>query len=74
MRWGCFFIVSKITEFDSENNFLITNQKKNRYNIQKILTLREKHVNIVKNRRIGSRKIVEFDEKNHRESDNKSVK
>jgi len=38
------------------------------------LTLREKHVNIVKNRRIGSRKIVEFDEKNHRESDNKSVK
>ena len=50
------------------------NRKKNKRNIQKILTLREKHVNIVKNRGIGSRKIVEFDEENHRESDNKSVK
>ena len=50
------------------------NRKKNKRNIQKILTLREKHVNIVKNRRIGSRKIVEFDEENHRKSDNKLVK
>ena len=66
MRWGCFFIVSKITEFASENYFLTINRKKNLYNIQKILTLREKHVNIVKNRRIDSRKIVEFDEEHHR--------
>jgi len=32
------------------------NRKKNKRNIQKILTLREKHVNIVKNRRIWWRK------------------
>ena len=69
-----FFIISRFPVFTSENNFLIINRKRNLYNIQKILTLREKHVNIVKNRRIGSRKIVEFDEENHRKSDNKLVK
>ena len=69
-----FFIVLRLIKFTSKNYVLTTNRKKNWYNIQKILTLWETYANIVKNKRIVSRKIVEFDEENHRESDNKLVK
>ena len=69
-----FFIISGSSEFISKNYLFIINRKKNRYNIQKILTLREKHVNIVKNRRTDSSEIVKLLEENHRESDNKLVK
>ena len=36
-----------------------------------MLTLREKHVNIVKNRRVGSREIVKLLEEKPRRYDNK---
>ncbi len=54
--------------------YLLEIKRKINVIFRKILTLREKHVNIVKNRRIGSRKIVEFDKENHHKSDNKLVK